>query len=131
MTKRPSFVNFTLHIVGFLLCIVPPAVATVLYFPIWNEAGSGHTLAGGGVLLCIIFAMPMLKLLRRVQSSCASYLPWLLLFLLFKCVALIAEEMVVISFMGLIGNLLGGLCFYIRHLRLKNVKDNLPETKGN
>ena len=117
MTKKPSFVNSALHIIGFLLCIVPPAVATVAYFPVWNDASSAHTLAGGGVLLCIIFAMPILKLLRRVPSS-ASYLPWLLLFLLFRCMALIAEEMVVITFAGLVGNLLGGLCFYVRSLRL-------------
>jgi len=120
MTKKPSFVNSFLHIIGFFLCIVPPAIATIAYFPIWNEAGRGHTLAGGGVLLCIIFAMPLFKLLTRVTASAASYVPWLILFILFRCMALIAEEMVVIAFAGLCGNLLGGLCFYIRRRRLKS-----------
>ena len=119
MTKRPSFVNSCLHIIGFLLCIIPPAVATIMYFPVWNEAGRGHTLAGGGVLLCIIFAMPLLKLFAKVSTSCASYVPWLMLFVIFRSMALIANEMVVVTFAGLCGNLLGGLCFYIRRKRLK------------
>lgn len=122
MNKKPSFVNSALHILGFLFCIIPPALATVLYFPVWIERGGEYALAGGGVLLVVIFALPLMKLLRRVLTSCASYTIWIVLFAVFFLLSRIAEEMVVISFMGLVGNLLGGLCFFISRVRSKNEK---------
>jgi hypothetical protein len=111
-SKSPRFVNFILHILGFSLCILPPAVCVISYFPIWQNDG-GRVIAGGVALLLTLCAFPIFKMFGRLLRSYASYLIWLILFLLFFSLSRIAEEMTVISFVGLCGNLMGAVCFKI------------------
>lgn len=115
--KKPSkssiFVSFGLHILGFLLCILPPAVCTLTYFPLWREVGYESCIAGGAALLLVICAIPLFKLIRRGLASFSSYMVWLILFLLFFALSKIADQMTVISFVGFVGNLLGAVCFWL------------------
>ena len=107
------FVSFGLHIIGILLCVLPPAVCTLLYFPLWKES-SEKTLAGGVVILLILSAYPLFKLMKKLLASPASVTVWLIIFVAFLLLAKIADEVTVISFWGLIGNAAGSLCFYLR-----------------
>jgi chromate transport protein ChrA len=111
--KSNVFVSLGLHIIGFLLCILPPALCTLNYFPIWREMGYESCIAGGGALLIALCAIPLYKLLRKWLESFSSYIMWLLLFLLFFGMSRIADQMTVISLVGFIGNLLGAICFFI------------------
>ena len=106
--KNRYFVNLGLHILGFILCIVPPAACTLSYFPIWVSDGE-RCLSGGVALLLILSLAPLMKLISRKLRGASSWFIWLLIFLLFFSLSRIAEEMTVISFVGLIGNLSGGL----------------------
>ena len=110
-TNNPSFVNFLLHIVGFSLCILPPAICALSYFPLWKSAGYASCIAGGAAVLLILCAVPLYKLLRKVLASFSAYMMWLLLFVLFFALSKIADEMTVISLVGFVGNLLGAICF--------------------
>lgn len=115
------FVNIFLHIIGFVLCIAPPVAATLLYFPLWREAGDGAAVCGFTALLIVISALPLYKALRRLLASPASYTVWLILFLLFFALSRIAEQMTVISFVGFAGNILGAACFKLaKKGRVKN-----------
>ena len=105
------FVNLALHIVGILLCVVPPAVCTLLYFPFWKNAGLTHCIAGGGALILVLCLLPLYKLIIKATKSASSYLLWLIMFLLFVGLSKIGEQMTVISFVGFISNLLGAICF--------------------
>lgn len=111
--KTNAFVKLGLHIVGFLLCIVPPAVCTLMYFPLWKEVGYESCIAGGAALLLALALIPLYKLIRKGLASYSSYLMWLLLFLLFLGLSRIADEMTVISFVGFVSNLLGAICFHL------------------
>lgn len=111
MIKARSTGGAALHLLGLALSIIPPALATVFYFPVWSESGGGKVIAGGGVLLAIIFAMPVFKWLNRLLRKATPYVFWTVLFLIFLGLSKIADEMTVISFAGCIGNLLGALCF--------------------
>ncbi len=102
-----------LHILGFVLCVVPPIICTLSYFPLWRESGGGRALSGLCALLTVISALPLYKAVRRLLASPASYTVWLLLFLLFFSLSRIADEMTVISFVGFLGNILGAVCFKI------------------
>lgn len=117
MNNKPCFVNICLHIIGLLLCILPPALATASYFPLWINRGAESTIAGGGVLILVLCAAPLWKAVLRLLRSPSSHVMWLLLFGLFLFLSRIAEQMVVISFFGLVGNLLGAICFYIERRR--------------
>lgn len=107
--NKCKIVNIFLHIMGFLLCIVPAAVCTMLYFPVWREAGASSCIAGGGALILVICAAPIFKLLRRLFASPSAYMMWLVAFLLFFGLSKIATEMTVISFVGFVSNLIGAM----------------------
>ncbi len=111
MRNNRFFANICLHIVGLCFCILPPAICTLTYFPLWREVGGGAVLAGGCVLLLIICAIPLFKLAAQALRSPAGYVIWLIAFLLFFSLSRIAEQMTVISFAGLVGNLIGALFF--------------------
>ena len=106
------FINFGLHIIGFSFCVLPPAVCTLMYFPLWKTVGYEYCIAGGVALLLVLCMIPLYKLVREKLSSYSSYLIWLLLFLLFFGLSKIADQMTVISFVGFVGNLFG--LFYLR-----------------
>ena len=112
-SKTNIFVILALHITGFALCILPPAICTLAYFPLWKTVGYESCIAGGTALLLALCAIPLYKLLRKWLSSYSSYLIWLILFLLFFALSKIADQMTVISLVGFIGNLLGAVCFHI------------------
>ena len=112
-SKTNVFVSFGLHILGFLLCILPPAICTLNYFPIWREVGYESCIAGGAALLLALCAIPLYKLIADRLKSFSSYLMWLVLFLLFFGMSRIADQMTVICFVGFVSNLMGAVCFHI------------------
>lgn len=107
--NKGNFVNIILHITGFLLCILPATICTMCYFPVWREVGAASCIAGGGVLILVIFALPLFKLLRRVLASPSAYMMWLVAFIVFFALSRIATEMTVISFVGFVSNLIGAI----------------------
>lgn len=111
--KSNIFVNSILHILGISLCVIPPALCTLCYFPLWTKSGSATTIAGGAALLLVISAIPMIKLIKRHFSTPASYVFWLIAFIIFSLVSRVAHEMTVITFVGFISNLIGAIIFWI------------------
>ncbi len=112
-----NFANLALHILGFCLCILPPMICTLSYFPLWKSAGYESCIAGGSALLLVLCFFPLVKFLTGAIKSYGSYLIWLLCFILFFALSKIAEQMTVISLIGFIGNLLGSLCFALARRR--------------
>lgn len=102
--------NIVLKCAGMVLCVVPPLVATLSYFPLWAGEGS-QMVSGLALMLCVIAHAPLLRGIRRLLSSPASFTIWGLIFLFFLMTSAIAHEVEVISFIGFISNLLGALLF--------------------
>lgn len=98
-------------LLGLLFSTVPPALATLFYFPLFR-AGGGRAMLSGFVLLLLLFcALPLCRLIGRKLASPAVWQLWLFAFLLFLLLANIADEMIIISFFGLCGNLVGSYFF--------------------
>ena len=110
--NNSPFVNVCLHITALCFCILPPAICTLFYFPLW-KGSSVKTVAGGTLLLLLLSAMPLFKLIKRKLESAAGYVLWLILFILFLTLSSIAHEMTVISFYGFVGNIIGAVLFKI------------------
>ena len=119
MNKSPSPKCALLHLLGLALCILPPAFATISYFPLWSEAEGGKIIAGGGVLLLVIFALPIFKWLNRMLRRATPYVFWTVIFVIFFALSKISHEMTVISFAGSLGNILGAICFAIEKRRIR------------
>ena len=103
--------SLLLRALGLALCVIPPAAATLCYFPVWRAEGGETLLSGTALLLLTLAAIPIYKLISAHLRSPAAYTVWLIAFLLFLMLSSIAHEMVVISFVGFIGNLVGAILF--------------------
>lgn len=98
---------------GIILSVVPVAISIILYFPLWLERGDGSVVSGFAVLLLALAAIPVFKLCRRVIASPSAWMMWLLLLIVFLATSRIADEMIVISFIGLVGGAVGAVLFNI------------------
>lgn len=106
LTRRIVFQSL-----GLALSILPPALAIVFYFPVWAEMGGEYMLSGFTALLLLIAFVPLIRVVKRALRSPAGYMIWLAIFLLFLISSKIADEMIVISFVGLLGNIAGAVLF--------------------
>lgn len=122
-----SFANFILHFVGILLCVLPPAVCTLLYFPLWKAGGYASCIAGGTALVLALCLIPIYKLIATRLQSNSSYIMWLILFVLFFALSKIADQMTVISFVGFVSNLLGSVFMGIARRRALNPDKEVAE----
>ena len=108
-----GFAKFILHIAGLLVCALPPIICTLSYFPLWISGGGEQMISGGAALLIILAALPFYKFLRKKLESAASYIVWLFIFLFCFLMAKIIDQVTVISFVGLISNLIGAVLLKI------------------
>ena len=110
---------FALKLFGLAVCTVPPLIAVLSYFPLWLEDSGGKTLSGICVLLCIFAYAPILRALKRALESNATWLTWLILFIVFTLLSRIAYEVAAISLIGFISNVLGAIVLKLAE-RVKN-----------
>ena len=108
MTKRIIFTTL-----GVIFSVVPAVIAVLSYFPAWCREGGEYVLSGFTTLLLLLAMIPLYKLLRKVLKSPSAWLMWLVAFVAFYLVSNIAEEMVVITFVGFVSNVVGAIFFRI------------------
>lgn len=96
---------------GLMLSILPPLAAILCYFPIWATEGGETVVSGFTALLIILAALPLYKALRKLLASPSVWSMWLIAFVVFLLLSKVAEEMVVICFVGFVSNLLGAALF--------------------
>ena len=110
-SNKQTVKSIFLRVIGLVLCIIPVTVSILCYFPAWRAEGGEVLLSGATLLLLCMAAVPLYKLIAEKLRSPAAYTLWLIAFILFFLLSNIAQEMVVISFTGFIGNLLGAIAF--------------------
>lgn len=79
----------------------------------WISGGGEQMISGGAALLIMLAALPFYKYLRKKLESAASYIVWLFIFLFCFLMAKIIDQVTVISFVGLISNLVGAVLLKI------------------
>lgn len=109
--NKQTVKSIFLRVIGLVLCVIPVTVSILCYFPAWRAEGGEVLLSGTTLLLLCMAAVPLYKLISAKLRSPAAYTLWLIAFILFFLLSNIAEEMVVISFTGFVGNLLGAIAF--------------------
>lgn len=111
-----------LNLVGLIFSVVPPLVATLSYFPLFVEKGTGSVASGIALVLLIVSAVPLFKFVRRALDSPSARTVWLVAFVLFFTLGRIADEITVISFVGALSNLIAGIFFALAKRRITDEK---------
>ena len=113
-----------LKLAGLALCIIPPALATLFYFPVWISRGGEFVVSGLALILLILACLPLWRAVSHKLRSPALYTLWLIAFIAFSSLSKIADEMTVISFVGFIGNLIGAALF--RLAKTEEMRNDAP-----
>ncbi len=100
-----------MRLIGILLSVIPPAAATLLYFPLWRDEGALSVVSGFTVLLLTLAAVPLFRYIRERFKTPSAHVMWLILFLIFFALSKIADEMTVISFVGFVSNFAASFFF--------------------
>ena len=109
---------------GVAVSVLPPMLAVLAYFPAWVAEGGEHVFSGFTAFLLIVAALPIYRTMKKLLASPSAWVMWLVAFLAFLLLSNIAEEMTVISFVGLISNIAGAIAFKLS----KRYKDSDGET---
>lgn len=84
-----------------------PLIATVTQFPVWVERSAGSTVSGIFVIFALISAIPIFRKGANILKSPSLVLLWAFLFATFVGIRSILDEMIIISLVGLVANLIG------------------------
>ncbi len=99
------------YLLAIIFSTVPPLAAVLSYFPLWKSLGREYALCGFTLLLLLLSAVPLYNAVKRLFSSPSVCMLWLIFFLIFTTLSKIVDQMIVISFVGLIGNIIGSVLF--------------------
>lgn len=103
-----------LTVLGALLCIAPPAVVTLYYFPIWVEKSSSATVSGLSLILILISIIPLFRIVKEHISSPSAPVVWILVCLFCFAFKSIIDQILVISFVGAVSSIAGMFIFWAR-----------------
>ena len=96
---------------GIAVSVLPPVIATVSYFPIWQVRETGAVFSGFTLFVLTVCALPIFKFIKRSLSSASIWMLWLIVFITLYLLKSVLEEMTVISFVGVISGLAGAVIF--------------------
>jgi hypothetical protein len=99
--------------VGALFSVIPPAAATLTYFPLWIDGGRETAFSGICLAVLLICAVPVFRIITRWVATPSAPLIWLFVFVLFATAERIAGEVTVIALVGFISNIIGAIFFYL------------------
>ena len=116
----------SLFVSALLFSTLPPAIASILYFPFWQNRGAGVAISGLAAILLTVSFVPLFKLLKEKFKSPSAYVVWFVIFLIFFILSKVAAEMVVIAFTGFLGNLIGAILFSISK-KISEIKESQKE----
>jgi hypothetical protein len=101
-----------LHWTGLLFCIIPPVTATLCQFPLWVEKSSESTVSGLCLLFLFLGCIPFLKSIKQWLKNPSVCVMWIIFAVLMVLLVNIIEQMIIISVVGAIGNIIGAVLFY-------------------
>ena len=109
--------------------IVVPLVATLTQFPLWVEQSAEATMSGLCLVLIGISALPFLKQLKAYFKSPSAWVVWSIIFVLLLLLRNIIDQILIVSFAGLLSNLIGAGLFNIGK-RVGEKDDKVKEGKN-
>lgn len=113
------------YFLGTVFSIVPVSAAVLSYFPLWRNRGAQAVLSGFTLLLLVLSLVPLIRVVKSKLRSPAAHTLWFIVFVFFYAFSMIADELIVISFIGFISNLIAMVLFRLaKRARRKESKQN-------
>ena len=114
-----------LFILAMLVCTIPPALATLSYFPLWREAtGGARTALGTLLLLSLAVLLPLWRFIAPRLRQPAPMIMWAILFTVFYLIKDIVANLTVIAFWGMVSSALATALFalsaYLKPSKVQN-----------
>ena len=97
-----------LRILGLVLCILPPTLTDLEYFPLWLGDGK-QALNALALLLLLLCVLPFWRQIKRLLASPSIWSVWFLLWLFLILFAPLMDGLIAIAFMGFLGGIPGAV----------------------
>lgn len=97
----------TIKAIALVIDVGAPLIATLTQFPIWVDRSAEATMSGLCLVLALISAVPLFRYLKRFLRSPAMPVVWGVMLCFLLSLRAIIDEMVMISAVGLVANLIG------------------------
>ena len=98
------------RILGVTLSVLPPAIATLEYFPLWLADGK-KAISALSLLLLLLAAYPLFRILKHRLRSPSLWMLWLVLWGLLEAFLPILSAIKTIALISFPTGLLGALFF--------------------
>jgi hypothetical protein len=106
-----------------------PLAATLTQFPLWVEQSAEATMSGLCLVLLGLSVLPFLKQLQEYFKSPSAWVVWGIIFVLLLMLRNIIDQILVVSFAGLVANAVGAGVYNIGKIVAE--KEDKKEVKGN
>ena len=99
-----------LKLFSLALCTVPPALATIYYFPIWYEESKFEIIIPGVTVICFcLCSIPLLRwVIKRIKTP-AVWMVWTVMAVLLVAMEKILPQLTIICEIGAATNIVGAL----------------------
>ena len=109
--------RFLCGLLGYLFCLVPPALAILERFPLWAMEGKGPLFSGFSLLLLLVAAIPLRRglceLFRRFLRSPSAFTVWGGIWLFCELFGKISTAVADIALLSTVSSLIGAVFFRI------------------
>lgn len=90
-----------------------PLAATLTQFPLWVEHSAEATMSGLCLVLLGLSVIPFLKQLKEYFKSPSAWVVWGIIFVLLLMLKNIINQILIVSFAGLVANVIGAVIYNI------------------
>lgn len=109
-----------LYYFGLAISVLAPLITAMTQFPIWVEKVPRSQLGIMFVFTALLSCIPFLKHIKMKLKSPSAVTVWVLIFVICWALNKIIEQLLIVAFVGMIANILGGiLCAVGNRLRAR------------
>ena len=96
---------------GYILCVLPPVLATLEHFPLWIKAGEKATFSFLGICVLLLCCIPLRRGIAAALRSPSAWQMWLVLLIVLYGARSIMDGLIAVSVVALPCSILGAFCF--------------------
>ena len=103
-----------LKLFSLAICTVPPALATLHYFPIWYKESKFEIVIPGVAVLCFcLCSIPLLRWVIKKIKTPSVWMVWTVMAVLLVAMEKILPQLTIICEIGAVTNIAGALLWKI------------------